>query len=1211
MESWLSLASYIQLQNAGWWFGAMFDSMVLATRDFETSLKKQSRQYARYRREQNPNLVFMDIKPPVVPGVELLLQPCGAEIEVIDPEENKLVLTRACPFDANGTITCNGQVLDVIHHEEDALWVTDISPFAIGMRVAQVKHIGTHDELAAEFIQVWRERWMRHVDVPAQRWEQIIAFARTHLPPGRFDWSPLNEDGLLDIIHHKKNSTSAGFDGVTVHDLKHMSRPIMKAFCDIFASAESNGVWPSQLVDGKVVSLAKVPAPSTPSDFRPITIFSLLYRCWSSHQARKALQCLHDSLPDTLYGSRPGRHAAQIWTRMLWTIEESFLSNIPMSGAVADLAKAFNYLPRVVVMELAAHMGLPGRVLLAWTGALTQMKRRFQLRDTLTEGLCSVTGVPEGCGLSCVAMVVIDACFHKWMQVFFPLCSPVSFVDDWQVLTCSPTLLEGAVACMQKFADAMDLILDSRKAYAWSICPSGRKLLRNQGFKVVLGGKNLGAHIQMARKHTNAAIHDRIEGMAEVWPRLRLSACRYPSKIRALVASAWPKALHAIAAVQVAEASFHKLRTGAMRGLHADQAGANAWIQMGLIEQAWVDPQCWAILQTFRCIRECGDDQYIKNTLVGLVNGGDQPPAHSFTTTLLHRIQMLGWSVNSQGLVVDVFGSFCLFHVCMSELRFRLQWAWQNIVAQQVQHRPGLRDLAGVDSADTRDWLNTLSYDNQELFKKCLNGTHITQDGQKHCQENGSDKCPYCDCTDSRFHRFWVCEHFAAERASVSPDVLSLIVNMPETLSCYGWSLKPWTLQRWFAMLHSIPVPAPVLLPQVHDDLHLFTDGSCFNQHEVNCRVASWAVVFAEAGGFHGEVIDAGPLPGLIQSAYRAEVFAIMRALQIGRVHQVRVFLWTDCKAVVSRLNKLLRGHTPRPNSPHADLWREIYDCIHDCGPDRIQITKVAAHQSMEAVQGPLEEWCAFHNHLADSAAVAANRARPGVFWTLYSQHVGAVEATRDLSRVVQHVLLAISKTVVRDLDAVVEEERQDLCAQPEIPSHAEDPLPPLSIPHAAVRWYGLDMVKLVLSWFWMNVFESNHPVIWMSHYQLYIDFMLSGEVGPVKLQRWQLGTDDPAFDLLSVPFQTRTRRFSKVLKECLRHQGAGYCFRYCRPTSNSFHLHTGCLAVRWNPERLAAIDEWVLKVCPGGVSRTTKAITSWPCAGHDARFPKVCITGL
>lgn len=398
---------------------AMFDSMAQALNHLENSLMKQSRQYAKFRREQNPNLVFQDIKPPVTPGVEILLQPIRAVVTDIDVEEGKLVLDKPCDFVPDQVMVCGDRALDVIHHDSDAIWVANTDHVQVGMEVSQSKPVGTGPDLEALFLQVWKERWMRHAEVPSSRWHDILRFAKANLQPGRFDWQPLHADSLSEVIRHKKARTSMGFDGVSLSDLRSMPKPALAAFCGIFSHAEHTGEWPQQLVDGKVVSLAKVPMPCGPSDFRPITVFSLLYRCWSSVQSRNALQFLDEQLPETLYGSRPGRHAAQIWSRLLWTIEEAFVSQIPLAGAVADLAKAFNYLPRVVVMELAAHFGLPPRVLLAWTGALTQMKRRFQLRDSLSAGLMSTTGVPEGCGLSCVAMVVIDACFHKWMQVFF------------------------------------------------------------------------------------------------------------------------------------------------------------------------------------------------------------------------------------------------------------------------------------------------------------------------------------------------------------------------------------------------------------------------------------------------------------------------------------------------------------------------------------------------------------------------------------------------------------------------------------------------------------------------------------------------------------------------------------------------------------------------------------------------------------------------
>ena len=319
------------------------------------------------------------------------------------------------------------------------------------------------------------------------------------------------------------------------------------------------------------------------------------------------------------------------------------------------------------------------------------------------------------------------------------------------------------------------------------------------------------------------------------------------------------KALHAIAAVNVGDAVFHKLRSGAMKGLDSDHAGANAWIQLGLIEPCLVDPQCWAIMQTFRCVRESGEQQYVRQMLALLVEGCDDPPANSFTTTLLTRLHTLGWHVCANGDVADLFGRFCLFQISISELRFRVQWAWQFVVAQQVQHRPGFFSLADVDPAETRVWLNSLPRDDQELFKKCLNGCHITQDSKQYCQEGGTNLCPYCECVDSRYHRFWICEHFADVRKNVSDDIIALIAQAPETLTCYGWSLRPWTARRWYAQLSAIPDPLPLVLQPLANDLHIFTDGSCLNQHEISCRIASWAIVRADPGGFCGEVLDKGP----------------------------------------------------------------------------------------------------------------------------------------------------------------------------------------------------------------------------------------------------------------------------------------------------------------------------------------------------------------
>ena len=754
--------------------------------------------------------------------------------------------------------------------------------------------------------------------------------------------------------------------------------------------AETVGSWKGRESGQSVL-------PGTPADFRPITVFSILYRAWSSFHAKHALTVLEPLMPDSLYGSRPGRYAGQVWAKLLWCIEHSFHQAIDLSGLVADLQKAFNMLPRLVVFEIAAHMGLPGYMLVGWAGALADMRRRFLLRGSFTEGVPSVTGFPEGCGLSCVAMLLLDNAFHVWHQVYFPLCTPISYVDDWQLICPHSDLIAGAKRCLDAFVNAVDLQLDAKKTFTWSLTASGRTTLRQQGFCVVLSAKNLGAHVQMSKKHTNATLMERVHGMTDIWPKLKVSACKYVTKVRALLVAAWPRALHAVAATGLSDAAFHSLRTGAMKGLNMEAAGCNAWLQLGLIEHAIVDPQFWSVIQTLKCARDCGDTQQIAYAISKIVDSPGSVPTNTVTMTLLDRIQMLGWHVDAKGFIHDFLGPFSIFSASMSEIVVRAQWAWQMVVAQQVQHRPGLRMIQFADVQDTRLFLKTLGAEDRDIFMKCLNGCHITQDCKTHCQEDGTDVCPYCMCTDSRYHRFWECEKFHAVRADVPAAVLDLLPSAPDFLSGYGWSLRPHTQLEWWSALANLEIQVAEPVADIAAPFHMFTDGSCMNQAFPVSRLAAWSVVAAKPCHLTlTQVLDLGPLPGLLQSAYRAEIFAVWRALSLARLQTEQVHVWSDCGAVVKRLERLLAGCEHKPNCAHSDLWGLIHRCLGDFRAGQVVVHKVAAHQGVNSAMSQLKNGAFTHNSFADQTAMHAQRRRSDEFWNLFGKHVNATLACQQ-----------------------------------------------------------------------------------------------------------------------------------------------------------------------------------------------------------------------
>jgi len=896
----------------------IFDSMAIAFRALECELHKASGLYARQKRDQNPNMIFQDLKPHADKGVGILTRARQTRIVDVNHAEEAIVLEPPIRFESEHAIYCNGKALTPIHVEDDCLWLEDTSDLQVGMPISQPIFQGTDQELFTLFSEAWKQMWDRHRHVSPDRWAQILSFARQHLPRGSFSWAPLDAPQLQHCIAHKKATTSGGLDGVSLVDLKAMPPAALTNFIHMFQEAEETGEWPSQVIAGRVTCLAKVEEPQHALDFRPITVIGLLYRCWGTFNAKQAIRRMESALPVGLFGSRPQCFAGQVWSQLLWTIELAYHSDTSLSGIIADLRKAFNYLPRAVVMECCALVGLPFRVLRAWSGALSGMQRRFQVNGSLGPPISSTCGLPEGCALSCVGMMVVDMIYHAWMLHYFPLCQPLSYVDDWQVLLTDPANLLPAFQCLEGFVQAMDLSLDQRKTSTWSITAEGRQCIRRQGFGMVASCKNLGAHVQFTKQHTNKTMMDRVAKVSPLWAKLRLSPSAYQQKIRAIKCAAWPMGLHGIAATTLSLATFQSLRAGAMKGLKADSPGANAWVQLGLIEKCSTDPHVWATLQTFRLTRDCGSQPRVEEVMAEIAAGQDHLPSNSITHTLVTRIQLLRWQVTTDGKLQDMIGGFSLFQVSIAELNVRVELHWPFVVAAVVSHRPCFQGISSCDPDAARRWLGELDSSDRALFRKILNGAHITQDGKKHCQESDSDVCPFCPCSDSRFHRFWECPQFASHRKHLSKFDLNTVVSLPECLTACGWALHPTTQWEWLQHLASVPNPCPRPL-QLTGPLHLFTDGSCHNQHCAVTRFAGWSVILASFDWVSppgsSRELAVGHLPGILQSAVRAETFAVLQALLLTQDHPDSVTIWTDCEAVVKKLRRVLAGHDIAANS--------------------------------------------------------------------------------------------------------------------------------------------------------------------------------------------------------------------------------------------------------------------------------------------------------
>ena len=115
--------------------------------------------------------------------------------------------------------------------------------------------------------------------------------------------------------------------------------------------------------------------------------------------------------------------------------------------------------------------------------------------------------------------------------------------------------------------------------------------------------------------------------------------------------------------------------------------------------------------------------------------------------------------------------------------------------------------------------------------------------------------------------------------------------------------------------------------------------------------------------------------------------------------------------------------------------------------------------------------------------------------------------------------------------------------------------------------------MRSIASWFWQGISEGDASTVPVSHFQLYADYMMTtGRPGPVHLYpgpKWADGMDVSHLTLRGFGYKQRTRWFTKVWKEILRHQGIQLHFGYERPRSQMILMHTGVVFIPWPQYRL------------------------------------------
>lgn len=358
------------------------------------------------------------------------------------------------------------------------MWFDKEHSVVPGQELFQVKKLGTLQKLFDAFGKEWMKRWDKHKDIDDSHWDTLSEFAEHSMPTCPMILNPISKEEFRAVAKSKPTAAAVGLDGISCKDIVHLPDSHLDALLEIVNHAECTGQWPYQMLQGAVHSLQKTSNASTVGEYRPITVLSSVYRCWGTIRGRQLLAHLSQFAPEFLHGSVAGKAAVSMWYQIQGRVECCQIDGVGSTGAILDIIKAFNCLPRWPVLRTAVAMGVHERILKPWLGFITMFERRFMIRSACGPGLQSSTGFAEGCPLSVGAMLIVNLILHRYFTLASPSVHLWSYVDNWELIAEDTDQLQESISIIARFATLADIQIDQAKSLVWSTEGEERKKLK-------------------------------------------------------------------------------------------------------------------------------------------------------------------------------------------------------------------------------------------------------------------------------------------------------------------------------------------------------------------------------------------------------------------------------------------------------------------------------------------------------------------------------------------------------------------------------------------------------------------------------------------------------------------------------------------------------------------------------------------------------------
>ena len=206
------------------------------------------------------------------------------------------------------------------------------------------------------------------------------------------------EQQVLGLLRAVDTSKANGPDEISARMLKHTARSIAPSVTKLFNLSLCSGQLPVAWKQSLIVPVPKSPVATTPNNYRPISLLSILSKLLERHIY--SLVATHLELYHPLSNAQWGFQTGKSTTTALLSTTHEWLTALEqrkeVSAVFFDLKKAFDSVPHKELMSKLQQLSLDSHVLHWISNYLTCRCQKVVVSGETSRDSPVLSGVPQG-----------------------------------------------------------------------------------------------------------------------------------------------------------------------------------------------------------------------------------------------------------------------------------------------------------------------------------------------------------------------------------------------------------------------------------------------------------------------------------------------------------------------------------------------------------------------------------------------------------------------------------------------------------------------------------------------------------------------------------------------------------------------------------------------------------------------------------------------